>query len=103
MSGDNASTIEVVTRQDQDESRSDRVRLISKTLDVTELREHFRSFMQQLQSIVAIGEESGSAFRLTEIQFSAEITGSGEFKLLGTGVGVEASSAITFVLQRGDP
>ncbi len=92
--------IVVVTRQDTDESRSDRVRLVTKVLDVAELREHFESFMQQLQSIIAIGDEEVGPFRLNEIQFSAEITGNGEFKLLGTGVGVEASSAITFVLQR---
>lgn len=92
--------IELITRQDQNESRTDRVRLVSKTLDVSELRDRFEKFMNSLQSIIAVGEDEGGPFRLSEIQFSAEITGNGEFKLLGTGVGIEASSAVTFVLQR---
>jgi hypothetical protein len=43
------------------------------------------------------------AFRLAEIQFSAEIGADGDFKLLGTGVGVSAKSGITFVLRRDEP
>ncbi|HSH77370.1 MAG TPA: hypothetical protein VLA19_02420 [Herpetosiphonaceae bacterium] len=102
MSSNPAGKIKIVTWQDQetDESRSNRTRLVTKALDVGVLREHFQSFMQQLQSIIAINDEHVGPFRLNEIQFSAEITGNGEFRLLGTGVSVEASSAITFVLQR---
>jgi hypothetical protein len=39
---------------------------------------------------------------LSEIQFSAEMSAEGEFKLLGTGVGVAANAALTFVLKRKD-
>ena len=70
--------IELITRQDQDESRTDRVRLVSKTLDVSELRERFQTFMDNLQSIIAVGDKDSGPFRLHEIQFSAEICGNGE-------------------------
>ncbi len=100
MNDNDNGTIEVITRSMEDESRSTGVRLVSQVLDVGELRDHFHNFMQQLQSIVAIGDQNPGLFQLHEIQFSAEITGNGDFKLLGTGVGVEAKSSITFVLQR---
>jgi hypothetical protein len=92
--------IEVISRADEDESRSDKVRLVSQALDISELREQFKKFMSSLQSIIDTPDSDATPFQLAEIEFSAEITGSGDFKLLGTGIGVEASTAVKFVLQR---
>jgi hypothetical protein len=92
--------IDIIAREDDNLSRSGRAETVSKSIDVGQLRERFREFMASLQSIVAIEEPEDGQFSLTEIQFSAEITASGDFKLLGTGVGIEASSAVTFVLER---
>ena len=39
-------------------------------------------------------------FELDQVQFTAEITADGDFKLLGTGVGIEAKSGVTFTLRR---
>ena len=101
MSQEPLGKITVITRPDFAESRSgDRTHLVSTILDIMVLRDQFRAFMQNLQAIIDVGGETDQPFHLTEIQFNAEITGSGEVKLLGTGVGVEASSSITFVLQR---
>jgi hypothetical protein len=74
--------------------------LISKKLSVGTLRERFKEFMTQLQAIVELGGRETDPFQLTRIEFSAEISANGEFKLIGTGAGVEVSSAVTFVLER---
>ena len=62
----------------------------------------FVEFMQSLETAFAVPElrTAAGAFELTEIQFSAELSASGDFKLLGTGVGVAANTALTFVLSR---
>ena len=95
-----AETIEVVTRPSESITRGDRLGAVSKALNVDLLRERFDDFMGKLQSIAHVDDEHPGAFRLEEIQFSAEITADGEFKLIGSGVGVEAKSGITFVLKR---
>lgn len=95
-------TIEIIARETDDYSRSrgDRVELVSEKVNISVLRDRFRSFMAGLQSMIDVDTSGGLPFELDEIQFSAEISANGEFKLVGTGVGVEASSAVTFVLKR---
>src|SRR6266536_886857 len=100
MSTNIPETIDVITREEEHRSRSDRIELVSSTIEVSKLRERFKEFMSSLQSIIEVHAPTDSPFQLNEIQFSAEITANGDFKLLGTGVGVEAKSAVTFVLQR---
>jgi len=100
MSTDIPETIDVITREEEHLSRSGRVELVSSTIEVSKLRERFQEFMSGLQAIITEHTPSDSPFQLNEIQFTAEITANGDFKLLGTGVGVEASSAVTFILQR---
>jgi hypothetical protein len=97
---ESSGTLDVVTRSDDDFSRGDRLTLISKPLNVDLLRQGFEDFMSKLQSIVQAGHEQAGPFRLDQIEFSAEITADGEFKLLGTGVGLEAKTGVTFVLKR---
>jgi hypothetical protein len=36
---------------------------------------------------------------LEEVEFSAEVSADGEFKLLGTGIGVEAKGGVKFTLM----
>ena len=83
---------------------ADQVKRVTKELSVDELSEKFVEFMQGLETAFAVPElhTAAGAFELTEIQFSAELSASGEFKLLGTGVGVAANTALTFVLSRRD-
>lgn len=71
-----------------------------KGVSVATLREEFRLFMGNLQNIINVELPANLPFELQEIQFSAEITGGGQFNLLGIGVSSEVTSAITFVLQR---
>lgn len=105
MDANTTGTIEIITREDEDLSRgpSDRVELVSKTFPVSELRERFKQFMSNLQAIIEEDATSHGPFHLSEIEFSAEITGKGEFKLLGIGLGGEVSNAVTFTLTRKPP
>lgn len=99
MSSDTNGEIQLVTRADDYGSRG-ALDYVIKPLKVVDVRERFKEFMSGLQAIVDVEETDSSGFQLTEIQFSAEISANGEFKLVGSGVGLEASSAVTFVLQR---
>lgn len=99
MSEETPQKIRILARSDPNESRSDRTTLVAATLDVSVLRDQFRGFMRSIESMIDIGQETTGGFQLAEIQFSAELTGTGEFRLLGTGVGIQASSTITFVLK----
>jgi len=98
----NGQTIEIVTREDESEysSRGSRVEMVSEQVDVSVLRDRFQAFLASLRNMIDVDLPGDLPFELEEIQFSAEITASGEFKLLGAGVGLEIGSAVTFVLQR---
>ena len=105
MPQDKDSTIEIVTREDDNGSRGsrsllDKIDLVTSTIDTEKLKQNFARFVSDLQSVVDAKMDQASAFQLDQVIFSAEISASGEFKLLGTGVGVQGSSSITFVLQR---
>ena len=105
MAQDQSASIQVITRVDDNTSEdsknlNDRVQLVTNTLDVDTLHRNFTQFVDSMQSIIEKKMDDNASFQLNEIQFSAEITASGDFKLLGTGVGVRSSSMITFVLQR---
>lgn len=94
------TTIEVITRENEEDVRGVAVELISKQLDVHQLRQKFYEFIGSLQSIIDIKLAENCPFELNEIQFSAEIGANGDFKLLGTGIGLDSKSGVTFVLRR---
>ncbi|MGB0092495.1 MAG: hypothetical protein WBP81_08175 [Solirubrobacteraceae bacterium] len=70
----------------------------SVTLD--SLQSNLQRFVGALGEVLAAGQASAGQFELNEVSFSAEIGANGEFKLLGTGVGVSGSSAVTFTWRR---
>jgi hypothetical protein len=77
---------------------------VTDQIAVDELRRKFQEFMESLEAafaVEAIQTEAG-VFRLDEIQFSVELSAHGDFKLLGTGVGVAAGSTLSFTLGRKD-
>jgi hypothetical protein len=105
MPKDKPISIQIVTREDQNMSRgisslSNKVELVTSTIDIDKLKQSFTQFVSGLQSMMDARVDEVSAFQMHEVHFSAEISASGEFKLLGTGVGVQGSSMITFVLRR---
>lgn len=75
---------------------------VAAEVSVATLRDKFNDFMASLQEVFAADalKTQAGVFEVTEIQFSAELSASGDFKLLGTGVGVTASSTLIFTLQR---
>lgn len=75
---------------------------VTDKITVGELNAKFGEFMRSLQAAFDVGDLQTSAgqFHLDEIQFSAELSAEGDFKLLGTGVGVSATAGLTFVLKR---
>lgn len=75
-------------------------RLIEDGIPVDKLQQGYARFMDGVRAIISSGNSEVGQFNLEEVSFSAEIGAEGEFKLLGTGVGVSASSGITFVLRR---
>lgn len=105
MPKDKPASMQIVTREDENLSRgsrglSDKVELVTKAFDINQIKQSWTKFVSGLQEMMDAETDETGPFQLNEIQFSAEITASGEFKLLGTGVGIGGSSAITFVLQR---
>jgi hypothetical protein len=89
MAGDARAT-RSITRRD----------VVEKPVEVLQVRNHFHHFLQSLEAIVDVDVPAVGQFELDEVQFSAEISANGEFKLLGTGAGVQASSGVTFTLRR---
>ena len=100
MPPDEPKRIQVITYEEDVGIRGGGMERVTASLDVGVLRGRFRDFISGLQSIIDVDESDAGPFSLTEIQFSAEIGANGDFKLMGAGVGVEASSAVTFVLKR---
>jgi hypothetical protein len=85
-------------------SAADQLKRVTTEMSVADLSDKFVEFMQGMESAFAVPDMQTpiGAFQLSEIQFSAELSASGDFKLLGTGVGVAANTALTFVLKRRD-
>ena len=103
----NGTTLTIIAASDQQpsgtrSSRSDKVERVSGQVSVDLLQRKFAEFMESIEAAFGIDEVKTQAglFELEEIQFSAELSASGDFKLLGTGVGVSAGSALAFVLRR---
>ena len=75
-------------------------RLIEDGIPLDQLQQGYARFMAGIRAIIASGNSDVGQFNLDEVSFKAEIGAKGEFKLLGSGVGVSATSGITFVLRR---
>jgi hypothetical protein len=101
MKDNTEHTIAVVGYEPEGMSRGVRD-IVTERISVDKLRDKLEEFLSNLQTIVDLkGEETGP-FRLEEIQFTAEMTVDGEFKLVGVGVGAETKGAISLVLRRKD-
>ena len=74
--------------------------ILERTLEVDKVRESFVYFLNGLKKIIDVKVPAVGDFELDEFQFRAEITADGDFKLLGTGIGIEATSGVTFTLRR---
>jgi hypothetical protein len=76
-------------------------RVVESSVSLESLRGNLERFVGALGELLATGRSASvGEFELDEVAFGAEIGASGEFKLLGTGVGVTGSSAVTFTWRR---
>jgi hypothetical protein len=91
-----ATPVKSSMRGAKDEAR----KLLEEGIPVDKLQRGFANFMDGLTEIVKGGYSKVGDFALDEITFSAEIGADGEFKLLGTGVGVSANCGVSFTLHR---
>jgi hypothetical protein len=78
-------------------------KLVESGVGIDTLRQNFNRFLQSVQAIIDVEQDQVSGFELNAISFCAEIGANGDFKLLGTGVGMLARSGITFTLNRKPP
>ncbi|MER2599606.1 MAG: hypothetical protein ABTQ73_08805 [Caldilineales bacterium] len=96
--------ITIITVDDSNSRRGELSR-VAEQISAGTLRQHFSEFMQAMQTAFSADElaTADGQFELSEIQFSAELSTAGEFKLLGSGVGAAATAALTFTLTRKHP
>ncbi len=74
--------------------------IVERTVDVTQVRANFERFLQNLKEIINVEVPHVGTFVLDEVSFSAEISVSGDFKLLGVGTGIDAQGGVTFTLRQ---
>ncbi len=84
-------------------ARSAKRDIVEKTVNVDHIRRSFSRFLESLNELIDVEVPVVGDFELQEVQFRAEISADGDFKLLGAGVGIEASSGVTFTLRRKSP
>ena len=78
-------------------------KLAEKSLNavsVAVLKDNVARFFSQLHEILDTGAEAIGAFEVSQVEVSAQITGSGQVCLLGSGGKVELEGGIKFVLKR---
>jgi hypothetical protein len=78
-------------------------RVVEAGVRVDRLGESLARFLDSIAALLEAHEARGGPFELAEVGFSAEIGADGEFKLLGAGAGVTASSGVTLTWRRRPP
>ena len=92
----NNDTIWVMTATTFDE-RGD---LFSREIDVQVLADRVSVFVSQLDLILASVPESSHGFVLSEFTVSAEISGEGDLRILGSGIKTGLKGGLTFTFAR---
>ncbi|MEM9542100.1 MAG: hypothetical protein AAGA60_21725 [Cyanobacteria bacterium P01_E01_bin.42] len=71
----------------------------SVQVSASTLKENMAEFIDLVGDIFA-SAETKTGMKLDEVEVAVEITGNGEVKLMGTGMGVEGKGAITLKFKR---
>jgi hypothetical protein len=80
--------------------RTSRRDIVERTVDLNQVRENFGHFLKGLETLLSDKVPVVGSYELDSVEFNAEISANGDFKLLGTGVGLEATSGVTFTMKR---
>ena len=101
VSEDAAITIVTTDAASGRRDRGDHVRrIVESSVSADKLEANLTRFLATLAGVLETRATRSGDFELDEVGFSAEIGADGDFKLLGTGVGVSASSAVTLTWRR---
>jgi hypothetical protein len=75
-------------------------RSVANAIPVETLKNNVQRFFEQLNEILAPGEDTIGDFRVSEVRVAAEITGDGQVSLMGSGVKVGMHGGFTLILTR---
>jgi hypothetical protein len=75
-------------------------RSVANAIPVETLKKNVQQFFEQLNEILAPGEDTIGDFRISEVRVAAEITGDGQVSLMGSGVKVGMQGGLTLILTR---
>jgi hypothetical protein len=101
VSDETAITIVTTDAASGRRDRGDHVRrVVESSVSADRLQANLTRFLDALAGVLEAKATSSGDFELDEVGFSAEIGADGDFKLLGAGVGVSASSAVTLTWRR---
>jgi hypothetical protein len=75
-------------------------RVVETRVSVGQLQANLARFLDDVRALIEEQSTRAGAFELDEIALGAELSASGEFKVLGSGVAIEGGSAITLTWRR---
>lgn len=91
--------ISVVVVSTPAEIRGDGHAYVSE-ISLKKLHGSFTKLRSAMSDVLAEGAAKLGAFELQEVQLAVEITASGEFRLLGSGVSVEGKGGVTLTFRK---
>jgi hypothetical protein len=77
-------------------------RIVESRVSVGQVQANLARFLDAVRAMLAEQSTQAGAFELDEIALGVEISASGEFKVLGSGVAVEGTSGITLTWRRAN-
>jgi len=75
-------------------------RVVESQVSIGQLQSNLAHFLDAVRSLLAEQSTRAGVFELDEIALTAEISASGEVKLLGSGVAVQGGSAVGLTWRR---
>ena len=98
---DSKGKITIVTTDEIEGARSVGGALTRRLeMDVNQLANNVNVFLEQMGNVVGKTPEAVGAFKLAEVEVSAQITGKGQVVLWGIGGEVGAGGGIKFVFKK---
>jgi hypothetical protein len=77
-------------------------RVVETQVSVRQLQANLARFLEDVRALIEDQSTRAGAFELDEIALGVELSASGEFKVLGSGIALEGGSSITLTWRRID-